>query len=425
MKNQIQTQLLEILEETKIDCLNNYKLNKLLFNVTQNAIEASRFKTFKDIVKRLIANSYNINYFENGSSLLMFTYNYNRKDHTETWNDTKKIFDKYNELYFEDSNLQKHNILTLPEIFNSIKQFFHCYFILRKISDNKVRLYLSGRLVELIRLDQSLKKFKLNEIVSLTYFDGGSYENLVTQHLQKKGIITVTMQHGQPVFHGNDVDRINQTMILNFSSDYIIVPGEFSKKQFMLGGVDEKSIKVLGCSRKISPYMDNYSKKFVVFFDGPTIESATDSNREMINISENIARTFNYRYVIKLHPRDNVDKYKDINIKYGTFTEPNTTVNEVLADSEFSIAHASGVYIDILANGSKAFIYKNFIQFPISEGALENFRSYKELCDTLMIWKKIDLLSKEKYIESITKYYVGPPDWESLYKNFIFHLINK
>lgn len=424
MNENRQTKILNSLKNVKVECLDRIQLEKVLFNISQFAIESSFTEAIKDCVKHIISDSFKIEFSDQDSSLLLVSYNFGRKDHQRSWLDIKKLFDEYEEITIEELKFSKYNLLSLSTGLKSIICFFKVLPYMMKICNYKESIYLTGRIVELARLYNKLKKFKVHSTVSLMFFDGGSYENLITQYLKCIGIKTVTMQHGQPVFHGLNTDRINQTMILNFTSDYIIVTSEYSKKQFMYGGVKEEAIAVLGSWRKIEDYKESSNKLFTVFLDCPTFEGAIECNKRIIKLSEILSYQLEMNYVIKLHPQDSPDHYADVQLKKGIFLEKGRLIHDALIETEFAILHMSGVYLDIMSKGVKSFCLITGMYFPLVMNDLDKFSSLDELEAKIQIWRQKDFNSKRDYIKELTNYYLSPVDSKKRHKTFICNLIN-
>lgn len=418
-----QTRMLNQLHCVKLPCLDCFNLDQLIFNTSQFAMESTLVKAVRDCVKRIVYNSFRLEYSGYHFPLLMISYDYKRNDHTVLWKNTKDIFNEYDEITVSECGINRNNLLDLKSIAVSFGNFVRIFNRIRHVGNFKETLYLAGRLTELARMDNMLSRWNIRNSVSLIFFDGGNYENLIIQHLKKLGIVTVTMQHGQPVFHGMDTDRINQTIILNFYSDYVLVTGEYSKKQFMLGGVPKEAIGVVGSCRDIARYAESNSNSFSVFLDCPTYESSVKDNRKMIDIAEKIAKRKGFRYWIKLHPQDSEDKYYDLKLEYGEFTPQRKNIVETLEKSKFAILHASGVYLDIIGNGIKAYCMKTDFDFPLVEFDDDKFVTLEELELKLKNWENKNVNEKKEYMDEIVKYYLSPENSPQRHKKFIEDLI--
>lgn len=417
-----QTELLSLLKQVNISQLDGYDISRLLFNETGAALKACRSTAFKKLIRTVFFNKFELKLADKaGSDLpLLVTFDYKRKDHTQYWQRFKDIVGDFNELKVWEKGVKK--LKSPGAAISTFSDYRKIKKALSSVNDRNVRCILSTKLAELIRAKRNLESFTIANRAAFIFFDGNSLENLIVQYLKIQGITVATMQHGQPVFHGMDRDRINQTMILNFSSDYIMVTGEFSKKQFMLGGIGEDRIFIGGSLRKINPVSEASQNNFALFLDCPTNPNSERDNMELIGCAEKIGRLLNLRYLIKCHPQDDPINYQSIKLEYGEFAAKCIGIGEVLKNKAFGILHASGVYLDVLAAGIKAFCYVNDTFFPLVEAGMDSFSSTDELKDKIQNWNAFDPVEKYNYMSKIIDYYLSPKDVEDRYRDFVKRL---
>lgn len=418
-----QIKLLEDLASVSLRGLEDIRLDKVLYNAAGKALREDFFTAAKDIIKRSIRNGYTLKADLKNSDLLMFTYDYKRPDHQRAWQAMKDLFTGYDELFLREEGIRTGRQLSVGEMFRSAVWTAKCYRTIRKLGRATEMLVLSVRLAELKRLRDELKGYSLKNKVAVMFFDGNSYENLVAQYLKSCGVTCVTMQHGQPYFHGRDADLINQTIMFNFSSDYIIVTGEYSKQQFLLAGVREEAIRALGTLREISPWQETASKKFAVFLDSPLVLQGQENNRRLLLFAEEAAKRLGYRYTVKLHPRDSRESYRDWHSASGDIPPGPITISEALDGAEFALLHISGVYLDILAQGKKAFCFLNGEKYRLVTDALDMFSSEGEFAERLEQWRQMDKEQKRAHIEKQIDHYMYPAGAPGRHVEFINTLI--
>lgn len=423
IKEAEQTELLNILKSLEIKDFEKIRLDKVLYNISGESVKSNVKKAVKSALKRCLFNSYVYNIKVSSKKIILFSYDYKRSDHRNSWNQIKKLINSYDELCITDRKFDIHNVLKLDEIINSIILLKKYYKELVAVKSKKDKLFLASYLVEAERFKKDIEKLNLKNEVSIMYFDGGFYENLFTQIMRKNRKITITMQHGQPVFHGLDTDRINQTMILNFSSDYIIVPGEFSKKQFLKGGVFKDSIKVLGTLKEIKPYERKNNQCFSVILDCPTNINAININNYIIQIAEKLAKKLNVKYYIKVHPSDSISHY-EIN-KYLHAMEWRGCIDDCIEQTDYSIIHFTGAYVDALAKHHKCFVLYQNEQYPFCDNESEIFFNYEDLYIKVCDWKGQTDDCQENYLDEKIDYYLSPKDAKRRHKKFIFGLIGE
>ncbi len=422
-----QTRMLEELKNINISEFAGYELQKLLFNTTMEAIQMPVKKTVKEAVKSILGNKYKFEFVEENpdNRHLIFTVNYNRSDHKKSWEQYKQVLDSYDEIYFDRVGFDINRRLPARQIFKSVVTFIkfcigmkiHCTF--------KEKLVLVSHLVELYRLKQELDNFELKYGLMTQFFDGSEHENLFAQYCKMRGIITVTLQHGQPIFTSNEHDRWNQTMLLNFTSDYVIVPGEFSKKQYELAGVASGHIKLLGSLRELKKVQKKNYDVFLVLLDCPAYEWAVESNKEMLRLACSIAEKFNIKFRVKCHPQDSPCIYAEYVSEYGEILDNTVVIDKALENVDFTIIHISGAYLDALAYGVKSFCYTNEIPHKLIEFEQDRFREVKELEQKVGDWYCNSLQDKEKYFSEVREHYLYPDGSANRHKEFIDSLLKE
>lgn len=418
--DEIQTKVLAQLKDIKIEELSGMDISRLLFNYSGEALQSNWLYSIKKFVRTLFFDTVMIKHNKKGDSCpLIVSYDYHRNDHNSYWSSFKNIVENYDEIVIDEIKPSFKRIRTVKSIVSICKNYYRIKHRIKKVGNTSFCRMTASSLAELVMVEESLCGLEIRNNAAFIFFDGGRIENLIVQHLRNKGITVATMQHGQPVFHGMDCDRINQTMILNFSSDYIMVTGDYSKKQFMLGGITENSIFVGGSLRKVYSHRDYSQNNFAVFLDCPTLPNAIKDNQELMECAEKLSRILETHYVIKCHPQDNPENYKNFNDIRGEFVPKGTSIREALKEKSFGLLHASGVYLDIISEGVKAFCYVNDTDFPLVEEGLDSFFSIKELEEKLKIWNSYEVERKSEYMSSIIEYYLYPYGVENRYKNFV------
>lgn len=415
-----QTRVLRSIQGLSIKGLENFDLGKLMFNVTGEALKASKPESFKRLIRTIVFDVISLQYIKGGADVpLIITYDYHRIDHTSYWNRFKDIVGDCDEIIIEEGKQNYKRIRTPKEIVSVLINYRSARKMLSGIGNSSFCRVIAANVSELIEFRKKLDCLKIDSHAALIFFDGNHVENLIVQELRNRGVTVAAMQHGQPVFHGMDCDRINQTMILNFSSDYIMVTGEFSKKQFMKGGVSEDKIFVGGSLRKICSIKESDNNSFAVFLDCPTNPNAVRDNEELLRCAAQLGCLLNANYVIKTHPQDDPDNYKSFSDTRGAFVPKGSSVNDALENAAFALLHASGVYLDIISYGVKAFCYVNETVFPLVEEGLDSFSSAEELEIKIRTWNAYDADSKREYMQKIIDYYLYPDGVEERYKNFV------
>jgi len=414
-----QTELLHQLATASIEGFEGYNIEKMLFNVSGEALRTDWKSALIKVIRTIFIDNVLVekNVDQPGKPMLI-SYDYHRQDHTGYWNKFKKIVEDYSEIMITEGTKSVHKIRKISDVFRVAIIYHKAKKSLNFVEGNATRNVLAANLADLAIIRKKIDQLQFSGRAGFIFFDGNRVENLIVQNLRNRGITVATMQHGQPVFHGKDCDRINQTMILNFSSDYIMVTGEYSKKQFMLGGIPEDQIFVGGSLREVRPIQDVSGDDFALFLDCPTNPNAARDNKELIDCAERISEDLHSKYVIKCHPQDDPINYREYRIQNGSFLPKGKTISDALKNKSFAILHASGVYLDILANGTKAFCYINDTDFPLVEEGMDSFASTEELIEKNKEWRTYTSERKKMYMNSIIKYYLYPEGVDFRYKTF-------
>lgn len=425
-KDTLHGRYLDILGKTRITFLKNYNMKQLLYNECMYAIESKPLLSIKAVIKRLLTSYALYDVFITNSDLLLFSVVYHRQDHDDYWEKFKLLFSKYNSVQV-DFLAHKSSKINLKRFGSRIVTFRRLSKELFCINEIKNRLYLASRLLEIIEFKQKLDKLKIQPKVVVCFFDGELYSNFAVQYYKNIGAITVTNQHGQPLFRSWFNDRLNQSQILNFHCDYFIAKGKFTKRQFVNADIEEKHIVVLGGLNENSSCDRNFQeiKTFGLFLDCPLLPFASESNIKLIETAEEISEKTGYYYLIKLHPydkKDNYMKYQNLHCKTIYHTERRLT--DIFSEIDFGVLHASAIYIDLISSWKKAYKYESDIYFPITENEQDLFASPDELTNKMKLWKDKSIAEKIEFLSDEQKYYNDCDGSEVRIKRFIEQLID-
>ena len=414
-------EILDRLDNVKIVGLEEYSLRNILFTEVCNSFDKKY--GFKHILSNICFNHFQFALKKHGSKLLFVSYDYQRSDHNEMIQKYRRLFE-CDDMYLSAKSVKKNGIQnSFSNIIVSILKFRRIYKNLNIDIDKNQKVHLSCCLLNVLRLKEILENADFHYKVMIQYFDGGLYENTLVQFCKCHNIKTITLQHGQPVFHGKEVDLLNQTMMLNFSSDYFIATGEFTKKQLLLAGVSEDRIKICGSLRTIIPLDKILHRKFIVLLDCPTYSSSDKSNQELIDIACKISNQYNYTFTIKCHPQDNSKKYERVVTEKGTILEEKIAISDALIGMDFALLHISGAYLDAMSAGVKPFCLVNESSFPLVEEENDMFFNIEDLTRKIKWWIESDYKEKQDYIDKTLAYYLSPQNASERNKIFVEKLL--
>jgi len=416
---------IESLSNTSIDKLEKFNLSNILYNDIWFSFNMTYLFIIKHILKRIFTEYLNVFKAKgNQEETLLFTYVYNRKDHDTYWELFKDIVGSYQEIEVSYS----HGIAKINKKFiRDAYEFIKIFFALDDIKLIKSRIWLSLQVLNALKIKETLDKMEIQCKVLYTFFDGGFEGSIISQYFKLNGATTITLQHGQCLFRDSRKDRMNQSVILNFISDYCLCKGEFAKKQFVRAGIDKNRVIPLGNLECISRLekeeiaVNPENKVVCVFLDTPSYSFYKQSTKELISIANSFSEKFGYKYFVKPHPADNNKIYpKYIDDKYCLdVLDKDYSLDEIGKMVEFSIFHASSIYADMLLRFMKSYKLQTDVKFDIILNKFDIFKNVVQLEEKVNAWKDLDVVEKENYFKEQNFLYSNPHNLRQRYKKFI------
>lgn len=407
--------------ELQIKQLKEIRLDKVFYIELLNVIKYTQKNSIVNLVKRLVKTlgfKPDIEFHIQGKGLLCLTVKYNRTDHDIYWERIKKLFDDRDEIIL----YSKVHKTCFRKILKNIFVYIGLYKKFDFIDVKHSRIYLTCCLLECVLYKELLDTLKVSPKVVISFFDSEMLGNLTIQYLRKKGTVSVTNQHGQPVYRGYDIDHLSQSQILNLTADYFVAKGQFTKKQFIKAGFEGDRIKVLGGfgAGQIKK-IPNTQSIMGVFLDCPYLSFANQSNKRLIETANRLCDEMGYKYFVKTHPTDKKDRYYGlINDDYCIeVIDKGVSLEKLIASMELGLLHASAVYVDIIINGCKAYKLESEESYPLVESREDRFKTYNELLEKLAQWKDKNDNQKKEYLLEQKKRYVWDDGFENRYRDFI------
>lgn len=405
-KDLTQKKYLSVFEQTNLSLLDGYDVKQILFNETAYCLNISWKRLLKEIIKSLFFKNYNLECHLSGQDiLLLYSKNY-RTDHDTYWKkieyDVKKN-DSITILTNEGRTLSAENIS------RKIKYLISFNKELSGIKFLKHRWYFSIRLVDRKIVLDEVDSLQLSPKVTMCFSDNSADETVLMQYFKMKGSVTVTNQHGLCIFQSYDYDRLNQSQLLNFKCDYFLARGVKQKEQFVLAGYSPDRIKVVGyigaCNRDI--YVQE-TISMGIYLDCPTVPLSKNNNESMIKIGKQIACTLKMKYLIKCHPQDLVENYKELADEncLGIYGK-GISLDETFKKVDICITHASATYVDVYIYGLRCLKMNSAIRYPIAVKE-DEFETAEEAIDKITKWNDWSLEKKRRYIQGIREAYASP-----------------
>lgn len=412
--DRLQKLYLEKISQIEIREFREYSLRHLLFNETYFVQKVTKKQLIVNFLLTVFTDRPLINIGGCEKDFVMLSLKYDRRDHSNYWESICNLFaDRYRIDILPYKSL--HSVLKNIDIKNVLKKirlYKRIQSQLTTIENKKHRAYFALQLVNLKVFEYKIDDLQLNPKVFMTFFDSGFYEAMAVQYFKKRGTITFTNQHGQPVFRSWEEDRLNQSQILNFNCDYFLAKGEFTRKQFINAGFDSKSVIVVGNMNHRTQILENKGKKCIgVFLDCPTLSFAQSVNEHMIDFANRISEEMGLEYCLKLHPQDCAEKYETlVSSRCSEIYDKSVGLEEVFNAIDVGIIHASAVYLDLIDSNIKAFRLETENEFPLVEEENDLFEDIQDFKIKYIWWNEQPIEKKAEYMDKIQKKYNGVGD---------------
>lgn len=326
----------------------DYDINKIIVT-TRYMLEKGQIGPI-NIIKDLIKSIFCFQYFhENkGNSVIFFE----SIDYEKAFN-YRALYKRVMDLDCTYSSLllgKKKNCKT--KIVRYIPVYFRCRRqILAMGYKGRGQIFvLSATLlrgfIELDKIKNIISKYK----VLVVLCDVHPIDALVVQYAKKRGMKTITMQHG----HFNAKDR--PWVYSNSEADFFFLHGQYAFEEAIESGhsntglISVGMMNYIGIERKHLEYQAS-NKTFALILNGP---GAKEDNEAMIRCANTICDIFELNYIVRAHPAIPVKEYENI-IKWEKCERVSTieeSINSLLSQTQFTMVGNSTVFIESLYMGS-------------------------------------------------------------------------
>lgn len=209
-------------------------------------------------------------------------------------------------------------------------------------------------------LQQTTKidKYKL----CVLFYDANCIDNYFSQLFQNLNIETATLQHGVMIAKRKEVKNNPDFCGIefrNFISTHFLVWNNFTKREAIKSGIPEYKIKVLGVAKCINntPIFNANNKTIGLVLDG---EFEKENNDNLIKIASTFAEKYNYKIILRFHPRMDSSIYNHcIDKNIFSICPKNTSLRDFIAQTEFCIVANSTVFIEMICWHTKVYRYSS------------------------------------------------------------------
>ena len=253
-----------------------------------------------------------------------------------------------------------------------------------------------------------LKVISKNNIV-VTYCDVFASDHYLTTILNKRGNVTVTVQHG--IYTNDDYDFVYS------ESKYFIANCKLSKKYAMECGKQLVYAPGLMASIGEIPRKDMIrNKQFLVFVDGFDAydEKTISTSKHILEMAERFAVEYGYKYVVRYHPMNAGAVLHNVNSQsILRISESSESTMDVINEAEFIIMGRSTVWFQAISLLCPIFRYMGFEDDYMSDIHYNGFLNYEELKE---LYNKIETETIDD-LKLVKKEYLGSDDALEAYRN--------
>lgn len=378
----------------------------------------NKVASFQDVKEKYFSyrylQGYDINRTGKPSLLFLCSNSYsNRKDYVKWFKHNVTLCENRIEVIGGKSNLRPkksyfYSVLWLIQMFKVDMPFWLKVSCCLELNFGLNNFYSIKEIID-------KERDSLNLVVVLS--DIHMIDSMTVQYCNGIGLKTATLQHG--FFH--------QAWPFKYSySDYFLSHGEYTNVIAKYFGTNPNKLITAGMPmsyeiEKSDRIIINTTKQFIVLLEGGE-QKEIEKNKRLINIGNEIARKYNYTYMIRTHPSDNVGNYYNVtNKKYFTnYIIGNFNKNEIIKNVDFALLGNTSMF--------EEFIYALLPSFRYVEDKDVykqikwcRFSSSKELIN---IYEKYinDISLFENRLKSTRNYLCGDgninENYKKIYKNF-------
>lgn len=189
----------------------------------------------------------------------------------------------------------------------------------------------------------------------VTFCDAQPAENLATQAGCRRGMFTVTNQHGQYRVLDQTNMSADAEAYANFQSDRMLAWGPATVAEFAKAGVSPSRMFITGWIRRSAPVgrpRAREPRRFGVMLNG---ENARASNLNLLQAANILASRLGIGFIVRLHPWSRKAMYANAAGAYCESLE-HVSLERYLERVSFSLAHMSGAVVEVLAQDEPVYL---------------------------------------------------------------------
>lgn len=301
------------------------------------------------------------------NSRILFLKSLSRADYDKKF---KQIYSLSRQKNVVDITYSKKKFIRAYPFYIAFKYFPLLLF--RSFNFNLFKtLYLMISQIKYLEVAEKVYKNDFRYLV--VFADMQPIDNMICQIAQKKGIKTITLQHGLYVDYENSFN-VNIVNYENHTADYFLAWGDDTKELIQKYHKESNIIICGNPLKKINSRVIN--DYFTVVFDQNLFHKY---NKILLNIAYNIAKEFNLKINLKLHPNNKKNWYE---IDNSFIIE-----NQDIYSSKFVIGHTTSILYELMVLGIPSYKLRSDIPANVLDEDLK-FSTVEELDSKILKHKK-------------------------------------
>ena len=355
-------------------------------------------------------------YFDNhGSKLFFFISSNNRENVTKSFETVRSLKDGDFLSIFTKG--RHHNVIGGLYVLICLVPLWAMQ--IRKIARNFNEFFwLMVILQQIYTVEKELRKIDIDKYKALfTYYDSLEPEAYVVQCFKKKGITTVSLQHGQFTDKCDESFIDSGVELHTFNSDYLLCWNKFTFDEAVKSGISPEKLVIAGIwsyiNKKRAICRKNHNGIFGVVIGHPSFEQ---ENLNLIAAANNLSEKYGLKYYLKLHPFYKEDHFsKNVNGCYLGNIKKGIPMLDYANQVDFTLIGSTSVFVELIYIGHDVYRYS-------SGEANDKYKSIKigkyfNCPDEI---NTVYLKEKEKdYTEQLFDYLCTVADVTTEYKRFL------
>ena len=328
--------------------------------IASRAYEVNLKMTAREFL-RMLTYQYKFKLIHKNQSQMLFAYSYRGKERPDYDNIIDSAYKYARKGKIQSDFLDCVYSFSLLNFVNIFKMVY--YWVKFGLAKVKKPLFVAILTAQFTSIRKKIETIisKNNYKACITFCDAHGVENLITQIANAHQIKTGTLQHGQYRILEYDVENADVEGYENFISNYLFSWGKVTQNEFSSIGINNDRVLLAGAIKSFSQnHIAERHEPLGVFGVVLCGNVYNESNLGLIKIANKIAKKYNLKYILRMHPKNEENYYlKECDSQYLVKGIKSIENYEYAKMIDFSILHMTGVFVELLSINSPMFIFKD------------------------------------------------------------------